>query len=86
MGRHLEGAAGTDPCPNDVALLLPCRITEDARLLKKDAPKACTDCSKRWLECVWVQSSDTGDTKPGLRSTQAPPFPYLSDPGGKGRK
>ena len=35
---------------NDVALLLPGRITEDARLLKEDAPEASTDSSKRGLE------------------------------------
>lgn len=35
--------------PNDVALLLPCRVTEDARLLKEDAIESSTDCSKRWL-------------------------------------
>lgn len=35
--------------PNDVALLLPCTIPEAARKLKEDAPKANTDCSKRWL-------------------------------------
>jgi hypothetical protein len=31
---------------NDVALLLPCRITEDARFLKEDAPEPSTVCSK----------------------------------------